>query len=55
MKLQDHLEILASVSEVAGKEYAIEQVHLLVTFSSTINDVGYKMTKRSLAFLQSSI
>jgi len=26
MKLQDHIEIIAKVAEVAGKEYSIEQV-----------------------------
>ena len=26
MKLQDHIEIIAKVAEIAGKEYSIEQV-----------------------------
>ena len=28
MKLQDHIEVIAKVAEIAGKEYSIEQVHV---------------------------
>lgn len=27
MKLQDHIEVIAKVAEIAGKEYSIEQVN----------------------------
>ena len=28
MKLQDHIEVIGKVAEIAGKEYSIEQVHV---------------------------
>lgn len=28
MKLQDHIEVIAKVAEIAGKEYSIEQVNI---------------------------
>ena len=30
MKLQDHIEVIAKVAEIAGKEYSIEQVKKIV-------------------------
>jgi dynein heavy chain, axonemal len=32
MKLQDHIESIAKVAEVAGKEYSIEQVSFSYAF-----------------------
>jgi hypothetical protein len=32
MKLQDHIESIAKVAEVAGKEYSIEQVRFSLAF-----------------------
>jgi hypothetical protein len=32
MKLQDHIESIAKVAEVAGKEYSIEQVCIFQLF-----------------------
>ena len=34
MKLQDRIDVIAKVGEVAGKEYSIEQVSFLVTLSN---------------------
>ena len=33
MKLQDHIEVIAKVAEVAGKEYSIEQVNQILLLS----------------------
>ena len=29
MKLQDHIEVISKVAEIAGKEYSIEQVKII--------------------------
>lgn len=41
MKLQDHIEVIAKVAEIAGKEYSIEQVNNMLWFPM------YKVTAKS--------
>ena len=42
MKLDEHIDVIAKVGEVAGKEYAIEEVK----FSGLISHNTYKVTVR---------
>jgi len=45
MKLDDHIEIIAKVSEVAGKEFSIEQVSNYYNTSMIITHLYNFLTK----------
>jgi len=52
MGLQDYIEPIAKVAEIAGKEYSIEQVSAVVqTVCSKVNSKGYVSKRCNYEYL----